>query len=96
MYPEPEKWDPSRYEEKAEDKKRTMGYVGWGAGRHPCVGMKFAKLENNVIISHFVAMFEFELVDKEGKKTVEIPRTDFNAHTTVKPKERPTLRYRVR
>jgi cytochrome P450 len=37
IYPNPKQWDPSRYfPEKAEDKKRPMGYLGWGVGRHPC------------------------------------------------------------
>lgn len=37
IYPEPEKWDPSRYlPEKAEDKKVVHGFVGWGVARHPC------------------------------------------------------------
>lgn len=38
-YHDPEKWDPSRYlPERAEDKKREHGYLGWGTGRHPCRG----------------------------------------------------------
>ena len=37
VYSEPEKWDPSRYTaERAEDKKTTHAYLGWGSGRHPC------------------------------------------------------------
>lgn len=37
IYPNPAKWDPSRYlPEKAEDKKTAHGFLGWGSGRHPC------------------------------------------------------------
>jgi cytochrome P450 len=37
IYPNPTKWDPSRYlPEKAEDKKAAYAFLGWGAGRHPC------------------------------------------------------------
>jgi cytochrome P450 len=37
IYPNPTKWDPSRYlPEKAEDKKAAYAFLGWGVGRHPC------------------------------------------------------------
>lgn len=38
IYPEPHKWDPSRYlPGRAEDKKKDVhGWIGWGVGRHPC------------------------------------------------------------
>jgi cytochrome P450 len=38
VYPDPHKWDPSRYlPGRAEDKKKdTFGWIGWGVGRHPC------------------------------------------------------------
>ena len=41
IYRDPEQWDPSRYlPDRAEDKKRPLAWLGWGAGRHPCLGMK--------------------------------------------------------
>ena len=41
IYPDSDKWDPSRYlPERAEDKKAELGWLGWGVGRHPCLGMK--------------------------------------------------------
>lgn len=41
IYPKPTEWDPARYlPERGEDKKAPFGYVGWGAGRHPCLGMR--------------------------------------------------------
>jgi cytochrome P450 len=37
VYKDPEKWDPARYlPDRAEDKKKPLSYLGWGAGRHPC------------------------------------------------------------
>ena len=42
IYPEPETWDPARYlPDRAEDKKVPLGYLGWGAGRHPCCSSLF-------------------------------------------------------
>jgi cytochrome P450 len=37
IYPDPTKWDPSRYlPDRAEDKKVLYAWMGWGLGRHPC------------------------------------------------------------
>ena len=37
IYKDPEEWDPSRYlPDRAEDKKKPLSWLGWGAGRHPC------------------------------------------------------------
>jgi len=86
IFPNPEQWDPARYlPERAEDKKMPYGFVGWGAGRHPCLGMRFAKLEMNVIIAHFLAMFDYNLCDHRGEKVHELPKVDQNAHSASKP-----------
>lgn len=40
IYSEPLKWDPDRYATgRAEDKKGQYAYLGWGVGRHSCLGM---------------------------------------------------------
>lgn len=37
LYPEPLKFDPNRYQEdRAEDKKETFAYIGWGVGKLIC------------------------------------------------------------
>jgi len=67
IYPNPSKFDPDRYSPgREEDKKVTFGYLGWGAGRHPCTGMKVAKLEIKMIIALFIAGYEYEVVDSNG------------------------------
>jgi cytochrome P450 len=87
IYPNPEQWDPSRYfPERAEDKKVQYGYAGWGLGRHPCLGMRFAKLEMNVITAHFLATFdEYHLCDRAGEAVRGLPRVDVQGHAASKP-----------
>lgn len=87
IYPNPEQWDPSRYfPERAEDKKVQHGYLGWGSGRHPCLGMRFAKLEMNVIIAYFLATFdEYHLCDRAGEAVRGLPPVDVEGHTASKP-----------
>ncbi len=37
VYADPDAFDPGRYlDGRAEDKKAHHGFLGWGAGRHPC------------------------------------------------------------
>ncbi|KAF2822855.1 cytochrome P450 [Ophiobolus disseminans] len=88
VYRDPHKWDPSRYlPERAEGKKKDIhGFVGWGVGRHPCLGMRFAKLEQNIITAYFVASFDFYLEDKRGKRMDVAPTIDFDRHSAHKPR----------
>ena len=88
IYSNPLKWDPARYlPERAEDKKKSIhGFVGWGVGRHPCLGMRFAKLEQNIITAYFIASFDFHLQDKNGTKLTVAPQIDINGHSAHKPK----------
>jgi cytochrome P450 len=95
---DPSRYLPGR----AEDTKKNHGFVGWGVGRHPCrkcspfsrqstadasqVGMRFAKLEQNIITAYFIASFDFELQDKGGNKMDVAPLVDFNRHSAHKPK----------
>ncbi|KAK4082323.1 uncharacterized protein Triagg1_2135 [Trichoderma aggressivum f. europaeum] len=80
-YKDPLKWDPGRYfPDRGEDKKRQHGYIGWGTGLHPCLGMRIAKLELFVSTATFFAMFDFKAVDKNGNPAMgPLPSYDSNA-----------------
>jgi len=60
------------------------------------VGMRFAKLENNIIIAFFIAMFEISLCDKKGNPVSEPPPTNFNKPSAAKPDPTAYIKYRVR
>ncbi|POS73838.1 cytochrome P450 6A1 [Diaporthe helianthi] len=97
VYTNPTEWDPSRFlPERAEDKKVPFGYLGWGVGRHPCLGMRFAKLEMSIIVAMFVAMFDFELFDDKGVRMEKTPFISRNRHSAKKPDQPMRLRYTVR
>lgn len=91
IYTDPETWDPDRFlEGREEDKKLgSHGYIGWGSGRHPCLGIRFAKLEMAVMISMFVAHFDYHLVDAEGNPTVTtadmMDRSQHQVHRPTRP-----------
>lgn len=97
IYPNPEVWDPARYlPGREEDKKAPHVWLGWGVGRHPCGGMRFAKLEQNIITAYFLASFDFGLEDESGSTLRVPPKVDQNGHSACKPKDPPYLRVSVR
>ncbi|KAG9236781.1 cytochrome P450 [Amylocarpus encephaloides] len=97
VYTDPHEWDPSRYlPSRAEDKKVPYGYMGWGLSRHPCLGMRFAKFEQNIITAFFLATFDYELTDKSGTPVPKTPPVDFNGHSAQKPSQRVFLKYKQR
>ena len=72
-YPEPYKYDPGRWLRPDPLPNAAHTFLGWGAGRHPCTGMRMAKLEMKLIMAMFVMRYEFDLVDKDGKFPNPLP-----------------------
>ncbi|KAF3763196.1 cytochrome P450 [Cryphonectria parasitica EP155] len=81
LYPNPKKFDPERFMEGREEfKKETYGFIGWGQGRHPCLGMRWAKMQQNIILGYALAMYRWIACDENGNPNVEFDRkTDVNA-----------------
>ena len=98
IFTSPWEWDPNRYApDRAEDKKKLYAWWGWGHARHPCVGMRFAKLEVTLIVAFFLAYFvDINLVDERGMPTTKLPHIDRNRHSPHVPSERVYLKYRAR
>ena len=73
-------WNPHRWEDQEMDeynasKGTRSPYLPFGAGRHRCIGEKFAYVNLSVIIATMVRYFRFHLPD-EGKT---IPKTDYSS-----------------
>ena len=77
-YPEPYKYDPGRWLRPDPVPNAVYPFLGWGAGRHPCPGMKAAKLEMKLILAVFLMRYEYELVDEYGKFPDPLPVPDRN------------------
>lgn len=73
FYPEPHKYDPGRWLRPDPVPTAAYPYLGWGAGRHPCPGMKVAKLEMKLITAMFLMRYDYKLVDAQGKFPKELP-----------------------
>ena len=79
-FPEPEKYDPGRWLRPDPLPAAAFTFIAWGAGRHPCSGMRTAKLELKLILAMFLMKYEYDLVDKGGKFPNPLPvpnRNDF-------------------
>ena len=77
-YPEPYKFDPGRWLRPDPVPDAAYTFLGWGAGRHPCAGVKMARLEMKLILALFLARYEYDLVDEDGKFPDPLPVPDRN------------------
>ena len=60
-FPEPHRFDPSRYEEPRAEDRQLFYWIPFGAGRHRCVGAAFAMMQLKAIFSDLLGEYEFEL-----------------------------------
>jgi len=77
-YPEPYKYDPDRWLRPDSVPNAPYTFLGWGVGRHPCTGMKVAKLEMKLILAFFLTRYEYDLVDRDGNFPNPLPVPDRN------------------
>ena len=87
-YPEPHKYDPGRWLRPDPVPNAPYPFLGWGAGRHPCTGMKVAKLEIKLALAMFLTRYEFDLVDEDGKFPDPLPAPDKNGFNGVRVESR--------
>jgi cytochrome P450 len=73
-------------------------FIGWGGGRHNCLGMRFAKLELHIIAAYLLSMYDIELCDVAGNNLEKLPShwENHNNWNTTKPHKPVRLRYELR
>lgn len=84
---EPNRYDPDRFTpERAEDRKSPYNLIGFGGGRHRCIGQTFAYQQVKVIWSILLRQFDLELVHQNYKPNYST--------FVVGPKQPCLIRYR--
>jgi sterol 14-demethylase len=68
VFREPDCYDPDRFSrDRAEDRKAAYSLIGFGGGKHKCVGMRFAFTEMKVILSLLLQRYRLELVNPDPR-----------------------------
>jgi len=74
VFAEPTKWDPDRFlPPREEDKVAPYSFLGFGAGRHGCMGEGFAYIQVKAIWSILLSTFELEAIGEA------VPEPNYNA-----------------
>lgn len=89
VFTEPDRYDPDRFAPgREEDKQVPHALIGFGGGRHRCIGSAFAYLQVKVIVSVLLRRYHLDLVQ---------PHHAPDYHTwVVGPKQPCVIRYRLR
>eukprot|EP00878_Enallax_costatus_P017147 GHUV01018003.1.p1 GENE.GHUV01018003.1~~GHUV01018003.1.p1 ORF type:complete len:188 (+),score=63.11 GHUV01018003.1:1128-1691(+) len=73
VFKHPESFEPERFmPPRDEDKKKPYSYLGFGGGRHACIGQNFAYLQIKSIWSVLLRNFDFEMLDP-------VPEPDYDS-----------------
>lgn len=75
FWDDPDAFDPDRWREDAD--RPTYAYFPFGGGPRHCIGMRFAKLEMQLVLALLARKFDFELVSD--------PDPDFAPGMTLRP-----------
>jgi sterol 14-demethylase len=86
VFKNPDKYDPERFSEERNEQKIPFSFLGFGAGRHACLGQQFGLLQTKTILSIFLRSFKIEPVDKD------FPEPDYTA-MVVGPKNHLNVKY---
>jgi len=79
-------YEPERFLAERNEQKTPYAYLGFGGGRHACLGQQFGLLQVKTIVSILVRNYRFEKVDDA------FPEPDYTA-MVVGPKNHTKLKY---
>jgi sterol 14alpha-demethylase len=89
IYTEPDRFDPSRFAPgREEDRRASYALIGFGGGKHRCIGMVFAYQQVKIIWASILRRYEIELVERDY-------RPDYRT-LAVGPRQPCRIRYRRR
>jgi sterol 14-demethylase len=90
VYSDPNEYKPERFREpNPEDKAQFASFIGFGGGRHGCMGETFAYMQIKTIWSILLRNFEFEMVGK-------VPEPDYTGMVVGPTAGQCKIRYKRR
>jgi cytochrome P450 len=78
LWPDPERFEPSRFEPVAEQSRHRQAYLPFGAGPRMCIGSHFAMVEGPIVLATILGRVDLDLA---GPDSIE-PET----FATLRPK----------
>ncbi len=87
VFKNPNEFEPERFGEERNEQKVPFSFLGFGGGRHACMGQQFGLMQVKTIVSVLLRNFEFTPVDKE------MPEPDYTA-MVVGPKNHLMVSYK--
>jgi cytochrome P450 len=64
-FPDPERFDPSRFAPEREKQLPTLAHLPFGAGPRVCIGNQFALMEGHLVLANLARRFRFERTSHE-------------------------------
>ncbi|XP_071504349.1 cytochrome P450 3A13-like [Diadema antillarum] len=80
IWPEPEKFDPTRFSKENREKRHPFAWLPFGAGPRNCIGMRFGLMESKMALVRLLQNYRIELDPK-----TELPVQPSN--TSMIPKD---------
>jgi sterol 14-demethylase len=90
VFPDPNTYDPDRFAPPRSEDSRHFTLIGFGGGKHRCIGLHFAYMQIKALWSVLLQNFEFELSQPHDSYQ---PNYDF---MVVGPRQPCNVRYRRR
>ena len=78
IWPDPERFDPSRFEPAAEQARDKLAYLPFGAGPRICIGNHFALMQGPLALATLLARLDLEPVTRAAIEP--------EAYATLRPK----------
>lgn len=67
-FPEPEKFDPERFQPAREKSLPRYTYIPFGAGPHVCIGLHFAMMEGQLLLATLAQRTTFSLLPDQARQ----------------------------